>query len=94
MRRPLQTGGGRIEGTDAIRYWDGSDWAPITAAVRDVDYALEYIRGGGDLDGYTVLTVPEPATMSLLGLGFLAIGAGPRRRMRRRSISPCSRAGE
>jgi len=64
-----------VSGTDAIRYWDGADWAPITEGVRGVDYALEYIQDGGNLDGYTVLTVhavPEPGTVGLLGLGALA----------------------
>ena len=62
-----------IEGTDAIRYWDGADWSPITNGVRDVDYTLGYIQDGGDLDGYTMLTVPEPASMALLTLGGLAL---------------------
>ncbi|MBN1556007.1 MAG: PEP-CTERM sorting domain-containing protein [Phycisphaerae bacterium] len=66
-----------VEGTDEIRYWDDtiSDWAHISGATEGGDYTLEYISGG-DLDGYTVLTVtamPEPATLGLLCLGGLAI---------------------
>ena len=72
---------GLVEGTDAIRYWGGSDWAPITDAVPGADYTLQYIQDGGDLDGYTVLTVPEPATAGLLTLGGLVLLA--RRRKRR-----------
>jgi len=65
---------GLISGTDDIRYWDNSvsDWAPITGATLGEDYTLDYMTEG-DLAGYTVLTVPEPATMTLLALGGLAI---------------------
>ena len=65
-----------VSGRDAIRYWDDSiaDWADITGATYGADYTLNYLATG-DLAGYTVLTVgvPEPATMSLLALGGLAI---------------------
>jgi T5SS/PEP-CTERM-associated repeat protein len=66
-----------ISGTDAIRFWDDSisDWANITEAEYGVDYTLEYLTEG-DLTGYTLLTVtavPELATMSLLGVGALAL---------------------
>ena len=57
-----------IEGTDAIRYWAGSGWADIMGASLGLDYTLEYVTQG-DLAGYTMLTVPEPATMLLFGLG-------------------------
>ncbi len=66
-----------IGGSDAIRYWDVgiSDWADLTGATYGDDYTLAYLAGG-DLMGYTVLTVttpvPEPATLSLLALGGLA----------------------
>ncbi len=63
---------GIIEGTDAIRYWDGSGWADITGATLGLDYTLEYLTDG-DLTGYTMLTVPEPATMLLFGLGGIAL---------------------
>jgi len=52
---------GLIDGTNAIRYWDGSvlDWADITGATYGVDYTLAY-QTEGDLAGYTVLTVYAP----------------------------------
>ena len=65
-------------GTDAIQYWDdpNSQWADITGATNGVDYTLDYLTTG-DLTGYTVLTVmtpvPEPATLSLLAIGGLAL---------------------
>ncbi len=65
---------GLIDGTDAIRYWDSSiaGWANIAGATLGVDYTLEYLTQG-DLAGYTMLTVPEPATVLLLGLGGLML---------------------
>lgn len=40
-----------VQGTNDIRYWDGSDWAGITNATMGVDYILNY-------DGtHTALTV-------------------------------------
>jgi hypothetical protein len=65
-----------IVGTDAIRYWDDSilDWADITSATYSLDYTLEYIDDiTSDLSGYTVLTVPEPATLLLISLGSLML---------------------
>lgn len=63
---------GIIEGTDAINYWneDISDWANITAAEYGTDYTLQYITDG-ELAGYTVLTIPEPVTISIFILGGL-----------------------
>jgi len=63
---------GLIDGTDAIRYWDDSisDWADISGATRESDYTLVYMADG-DLAGYTMLTVPEPATVTILALGGL-----------------------
>jgi len=59
-----------IDGTDAICYWDAgvADWSMLTGATLGTDYRLDY-HTQGDLMGYTVLTVPEPTTMSLLALG-------------------------
>jgi len=64
-------------GTRDIRYWDDSvrDWAHITGATAGEDYTLGYLVEG-ELSGYTVLTVmsvPEPATLSVLALGGLAM---------------------
>ncbi len=66
-----------VEGTDAIQYWDGLDWAPITDGTIGEDYLLEYCSTG-DLAGYTMLTVgvvPEPGAVALilLGLGTLLV---------------------
>ena len=66
-----------IRGPGDIRYWDTSirDWANISGATRDEDYTLAYITTG-ELSGYTVLTVntiPEPATLTCLAIGALAI---------------------
>ncbi len=63
---------GIIDGTGAIRYWDGSGWADIAGASLGLDYTLEYLTEG-DLAGYTMLTVPEPATMLLFGLGGILL---------------------
>ena len=69
----------RIDGTDAIRYWDDSidDWAPITGATPGIDYTLAYIDDAGSrLNGYTVLTVgtvPEPSSLVLLA-GMAVMG--------------------
>ena len=65
---------GLADGTDAIRYWDDSisDWNNITGATYGQDYMLSYLTEG-DLAGYTMLTVPEPATLSLFALGTVAM---------------------
>jgi T5SS/PEP-CTERM-associated repeat protein len=63
-----------IDGTDAIRYWnnDISGWDDINNGTMGEDYWLTYMAAG-DLAGYTVLTVPEPATIGLLAMGGLAL---------------------
>ena len=61
-------------GTDAINYWNGSDWADITEATMGVDYTLEYIDAG-NLAGFTKLTVanvPEPASIALFSIGLVS----------------------
>lgn len=65
---------GLIVGTDAIHYWNDSisDWADITTATDNEDYTLTYIAEG-DLNGYTILAVPEPATLALFGFGGFLI---------------------
>ena len=65
-----------VSGAGPIQYWDGAGWANITEATYGVDYTLVH-AGSGDLADYTILTVPEPATLSLLIGGALA---GLRRR--------------
>ncbi len=50
---------GLLTGTDAIRYWNVSNWADITCATYGVDYSLTYLTEG-ELAGYTVLTVFVP----------------------------------
>lgn len=65
---------GLINGAGSIRYWDDSisDWSDITGATAGEDYTLAYMTEG-DLSGYTVLTVPEPATLGMLATGALAL---------------------
>ncbi|MGD9127297.1 MAG: dockerin type I domain-containing protein [Planctomycetia bacterium] len=50
---------GLVQGTDTIRWWDPAvaDWNLLTTATAGTDYTLAYINDGGDLDGYTLLTV-------------------------------------
>lgn len=48
-----------VNGTGAIKYWNGTNWAGIEDATYGVDYTLEYLTTG-DLAGYTMLTVYVP----------------------------------
>ena len=87
-----------INGTDDIRYRTGSDWADITGATPGVDYTLTYLTEG-ELTGYTVLTVPEPATLILMAGGLplllkrkrlrLEASSSQERKSRRTSIQNC-----
>ncbi|WP_146442074.1 hypothetical protein [Botrimarina colliarenosi] len=47
-----------LDGTEIneIRYWDGDNYETLLSATLGVDYTLEY-QGGGDLAGFTLLTV-------------------------------------
>jgi hypothetical protein len=47
-------------------------WTDIHSATPGADYNLKYITSG-DLAGYTVLTIPEPATVGLLTIGMLCV---------------------
>ena len=68
-----------IEGTPAIRYWDGSDWAILTGE-SNINYTLT-CPSQGPMMGYTVLAIPEPSTLvGLIGLGLAALFALARRR--------------
>ncbi len=55
---------GRVQGTDAIRYWDHDllVWSHITSGTLSEDYTLEYLTTG-DLMGYTLLTVGSLADL-------------------------------
>jgi fibronectin-binding autotransporter adhesin len=74
---------GLVQGTDAIRYWDGGAWAHISGATAGSDYTLEYLTGG-ELTGFTKLTVmtavPEPSSVVLILVGIGALLVVRRRR--------------
>jgi T5SS/PEP-CTERM-associated repeat protein len=62
------------EGNGAILYYNGTEWDIIDNATEFTDYTLA--AGIGGLSEYSVLTVtavPEPATMSLLAIGGIAL---------------------
>ena len=48
-----------VNGSDAIKYWNGVNWAGISDSTEGVDYTLEYLTTG-NLTGYTLLTVHAP----------------------------------
>ncbi len=63
-----------VGGPGEICYWDGAAWSNITGASAS-DYSVVAITTG-DFAGFSVLTVtavPEPATMSFLMVGALAM---------------------
>jgi hypothetical protein len=51
--------------------WE-SAWRSLQYATYGTDYTLDYITEG-ELAGYTLLTVPEPCNLILLGLGGLLL---------------------
>ncbi|MCC5829644.1 MAG: PEP-CTERM sorting domain-containing protein [Phycisphaeraceae bacterium] len=58
---------GLFVGSNDIRYWDGVAWDNILNATPGIHYTLSF-------DGtHTTLTVPEPASLSLLALGGMAL---------------------
>lgn len=63
--------GAIISNYQNFQYWDNTSggWALLSTAPTS-EYTLEYVLDGGDLDGYTVLTVgtavPEPSSVVLL----------------------------
>jgi len=61
-----------INGTGPIQYWDGNNWANITEATYVDDYILTH-NNNGNLAGYTVLTVPEPAALLMFSIGGFVI---------------------
>lgn len=73
---------GWIEGSCAIRYRNDSDdgWINFTGTTDDEHYTLRVGTVDEGLAGYTVLTVPEPATIALLSFGFAGMAAIRRRR--------------
>ncbi len=61
-----------IDGAGPIQYWNGSGWANITDATYGADYTLAH-RITDDLAGYTLLSVPEPGSLTLLAAGGLLL---------------------
>jgi len=64
------------EGNLPIRwYWEGLGWVDIEDATYGATYGVDYTlsKGDGNLAGYTILTVPEPTTLTLLVMGGLVV---------------------
>ena len=58
-----------LGGTGEIQYLNGSTWENMTGAAASL-YTVEYDESG---DFTTLTMVPEPATMSLLAIGGIAL---------------------
>lgn len=66
---------------------DGVDWSDIQTSLLNGELRMAFhvqaIGSGGDSDTYESVTpVPEPATLSLLGLGLAALAVRHRRKTR------------